>query len=92
MYSTKEKSDLQKQHLETGHVRGGGGGFYWCHNKINLIPLLWSMDLMFHHHWLQFSVVLPLYSFSDDWLPLRYPLKPSDASKILRYPSPPRKN
>ena len=64
---------------------GGGGGegtgrFLLCHDKIYLTPLRLYSILMIPIICNQFCIVLPLYSLTDDWSPLRspYPKTPPD--------------
>ena len=58
----------------------GTGGFLLCHDKIYLTPLRLYSILMIPIICNQFCIVLPLYSLTDDWSPLRspYPKTPPD--------------
>ena len=68
-------------------ITSGVGGFWLCHNQINLIslpPLLGlSSILMIPLIGCQLSVVPPLYSVSNNWSPHHPPWKSYDPSKIL---------
>ena len=69
-------------------MRGGGEGtgrFLLCHDKIYLTPLRLYSILMIPIICNQFCIVLPLYSLTDDWSPLRspYPKTPPDLPPLL---------
>ena len=63
----------------------GARGFLLCHDKIYLTPLRLYSILMIPIICNQFCIVLPLYSLTDDWSPLRssYPKTPPDLPPLL---------